>query len=92
VKKPKRLFRVRRVRGADATMIGPAFRREPHYSSLVEELIRRHQAEIEAGVKEGRRYGFEIRHDDWCPTLKHGRCCNCNVIVNLIELPGPKDN
>jgi hypothetical protein len=39
VKKPKRLFRVRRVRGADATMIGPAFRREPHYSSLVEELI-----------------------------------------------------
>ncbi len=91
-RKPKRTLRARRVPQTDAITIGPNFAVEPHYQPLVDELIRRHQAEIEADTKAGRRYGFEIRHDDNCPALVSGGFCNCEVEVNLVEPPGPASN
>jgi hypothetical protein len=74
--KPRRLFRVRRA--GPTVIIGPTFDRRPHYEECDDELLRRHEAEIRAGVARGVRYGIEIRHDDWCPALTSGGCCNCD--------------
>lgn len=87
---PKRLFRARRA--GPALLIGPAFDRKPHYEEPVDELMRRHGAEIRAGIARGLRYGIEARHDGWCPALTSGGCCNCNVVVNLIERGDPEEN
>jgi hypothetical protein len=87
--RPKRLFRVRTA--GPAVLIGPAFDhgRRPHYEECVDELLRRHDAEIRAGLARGVRYDFEIRHDSWCPALTEGGCCNCDCVVNLIVAHDP---
>jgi hypothetical protein len=64
----------------------------PHYRELIDHLLKAHAAEIEAGSKRGVRYGIEIRHDDGCPALAHGGCCNCNCEANLIEVGDPANN
>jgi hypothetical protein len=82
MKRPRRIFRVRRA--GPAVLIGPAFPTRPHYDECVDELLRRHDAEIRAGLARGLRYGVEVRHDDWCPALTRRGCCVCNCVVNLI--------
>jgi hypothetical protein len=81
-------------------MVGPAMMVEPvfsggavpHYRELVDHLLRTHAAAIEAGLKRGVRYGIEIRHDDDCPALTDGGCCDCDCVVNLVERGDPSRN
>jgi hypothetical protein len=87
----------RRRRGLRLRRRGPALRIEavfeggtrPHYSDLVDQLLKEHRAEIEAGLKRGLKYKLEVRHDPWCPALTEGGCCNCNCVVDLIETGDP---
>jgi hypothetical protein len=88
--RPRRLFRVRR--SGSVVSVGPDFGdQRPHYLDCVDELLRRHQREILEGAARGLRYTIQVRHDDWCPALTEGGCCNCNCVVDLVELPPAPD-
>jgi hypothetical protein len=73
-------------------LVGPAFDRRPNYEECIDYLIERHGAEIEAGAARGGRYTFEVRHDDRCPALTEGGCCDCECIVNLVCLVEPRED
>lgn len=59
---------------------------KPHYRALVEQLARIHAAELEAGIGQGKCFNFEILHDSWCAQLVGTGLCDCNPVVNLVEL------
>jgi len=92
MKRPERLFRLRRA--GPALLIGPAFPdgRRPHYEGCVDERLRRHEAAIRAGTARGVAYGIRVRHDDWCPALTEGGRCTCDCLVDLIVEHDPEED
>jgi hypothetical protein len=54
--------------------------REPHYASVLRELIRRHGDQI----RPGRFYEVQTAHDAWC-AFWSGGVCNCEPVCTLIE-------
>jgi hypothetical protein len=78
----KRRFRLRSIftaRRGSVLYVGPEHIEEPRYMPKVEELIRRHQAELKPGTV----WEARVAHDSWCPALAGGTC-GCDPDVELV--------
>jgi hypothetical protein len=85
-RKPRRLFKARRISGA--LYVGPHWvGLQPNYMPLLERLAADH-AHL---VKPGMNVGIHIYHDDNCPALTEGGCCNCNPSLDLVEYADEKE-